>query len=197
MIRRLIAAAALFAVTLTAFAADAHAGCQSRGHGFGYGYGGHRVNYVRPVTVVNHVPHVQHVQHIVRPQIQIAPAVIDAQPEFPTVPAGSTLTLPANFLGPQPGSVFMVFDSIKLPVQISQWTENGVTITLPPMAIRDTVLIRLDIVLPHGQVGHTQKLYVTPPAPVVLHPTAPQSPLPTNDALQAQSSPNFGGLSIE
>ncbi len=88
-------------------------------------------------------------------------------------------------------------NNIKLPVQVSNWTQTGVIITLPPMAIRDTVLIRLDIVLPHGQVGHTQKLYVTPPAPVVLHPTAPQSPLPTNAALQANAPQNLGGISIE
>ena len=86
-------------------------------------------------------------------------------------------------------SVFMVFNNIKLPVQINNWSMTGVTITLPPMAIKTMVVIRLDIVLPNGKLGHTQKLNVTPPAPVVLHPTAPTSPLPTNAALQAQTNP--------
>jgi hypothetical protein len=55
------------------------------------------------------------------------------------------------------------------------------------MAIKEAVLIRLDIILPHGQLGNTQKILVTAPAPVILHPTAPTSPLPTNAALQVQA----------
>ncbi|MCA9200614.1 MAG: hypothetical protein KDA87_23905, partial [Planctomycetales bacterium] len=90
-----------------------------------------------------------------------------------------------NFLGPAPGSVFMVFKDIKLPVQIVNWSNESITVTLPPMAIRHDVRIRLDVILPHGQVGLQKLLVVTPPADVVLHPTAPQSPLPTNAALQA------------
>ena len=123
------------------------------------------------------------VVHTAAPVVVAAPKV---RPNYPTVPAGSTITLPGNFLGQQPGSVLMVFNNIKLPVQVDKWSQTGVTITLPPMAIKDAVVIRLDILLPHGQLGHTQKLLVTAPAPVVLHPTAPTSPLPTNPALQAQ-----------
>jgi len=88
----------------------------------------------------------------------------------------------------------MVFNDIKLPVQVNSWNESGVTISLPPMAIRESVLVRLDIVLPDGRLGHTQKLYVTAPAPVVLHPVAPTSPLPTNAALQAQMPLPTSGL---
>jgi hypothetical protein len=117
--------------------------------------------------------------------VAVAPAPV---PQYPTVPSGSTLTIPANFLGNQPGSVFMVFNNIKLPVQINNWTMTGVTVTLPPMAIKDSVVIRLDVILPHGKLGHTQKIRVTAPAPVVLHPTAPTSPLPTNPALQVQNN---------
>ena len=126
---------------------------------------------------------------IVRPTVQVVqPPVVAPPPEvvLPSVPAGSTLTIPANFLGNEPGSVFMVFQDIKLPVQITAWNMTGVTITLPPMAIKEVVRIRLDVVLPDGRLGHSQKLNVTAPAPVVLHPVAPTSPLPTNAALSLQ-----------
>lgn len=176
MFRRLASLATLLTLTLAALVSDASAGCHS--HGYRGPSVSYRSSYVRPVTVVH--------ERVVRPQVQVAIAPVDAEPEFPVVPAGSTLTIPANFLGNEAGSVFMVFNNIKLPVQINGWSMTGVTITLPPMAIKETVLIRLDIVLPTGQLGHTQKLHVTPPAPVVLHPTAPQSPLPTNAALQSQ-----------
>ena len=99
------------------------------------------------------------------------------------MPAGSTITLPANFLGEQLGSVFMVFENIKLPVKIHDWKTTGVTITLPPMAIKDAVVIRLDIVLPNGNLAHKQMLRVTKPASVIIHPTAPTPQLPTQAAL--------------
>ena len=178
MTRRRILLAALVALFASSFAHMAVAGCG--GGGYRRVYRHH--HYVRPVTVV-HRPTIIKPVHVA-PPIQVAP-----RPSHRTVPAGSSLTLPANFLGEHPGSVFMVFNNIKLPVQINNWSMTGVTITLPPMAIKTVVVIRLDIVLPNGQLGHTQKLNVTPPAPVVLHPTAPTSPLPTNAALQAQTNP--------
>ena len=61
---------------------------------------------------------------------------------------------------------------------------DGVTIKLPPMAIKSAVEIRVDIVLPNGTLGVTRQLRVTKPASVVLHPTAPKSPLPTQNAIQ-------------
>ena len=180
MARHIVTLSAVFSLTLAAFVADASAGCG----------GGRRVyhRYSCPVTAVRPVVH-HH--HLARPQVAIAPPVLAApEPQFPAVPSGSTITIPANFLGGQPGSVLMVFNNIKLPVQINNWSMTGVTVTLPPMAIKESVLIRLDILLPHGKLGHTQRLRVTAPAPVVLHPTAPTSPLPTNPALQVQSNPS-------
>lgn len=173
---RLFCLAAIAITSLATLTSDATAGCSSRVR---HHYPRHHhtyVRHVRPVTVV-------------RPTVQVVqPAIATPPPEaaFPAVPAGSTLTIPANFLGNEPGSVFMVFQDIKLPVQISGWNMTGVTITLPPMAVKDAVLIRLDVVLPDGRLGHSQKLNVTAPAPVVLHPVAPTAPLPTNAALSMQ-----------
>ncbi len=138
------------------------------------------VRIVRPVTVV---------RPTVVAQSAVAPAYVAPPENLPTVPTGSQLTLPANFLGQQPGSVFMVFNNIKLPVQIDRWQNTGVTVTLPPMAIKDAVDIRVDIVLPTGKLGHTQKIRVTAPAPVVVHPVRPTSPLPTQAALSISSQP--------
>ena len=173
MTRQLLTLSALFVLTSSLLIADASAGC-----------GGGRRGYHHPArpVVVRHVRHVRHVSPVV-----VQPTIVAPRParQFPTVPAGSVLTLPANFLGHQPGSVLMVFNNVKLPVQIMKWTNNGVTVKLPPMAIRRPVVIRLDIVLPHGKLGLTQRVNVTPPAAIVLHPTAPMSPLPTSPAIQA------------
>ncbi|MDG2380462.1 MAG: hypothetical protein P8N76_02205 [Pirellulaceae bacterium] len=178
MARKIIALSTLFALTFAIFAADASAGCGGRRRSYH-----HHHNYVRPIRFVQPILH----HHVTPPQVAIAPPIVAPEPQFPVVPSGSTITIPANFLGNQPGSVLMVFNNIKLPVRINNWTMTGVTVTLPPMAIKEAVLIRLDVLLPQGQLGRTQKIRVTAPAPVVLHPTAPISPLPTNPALQAQN----------
>lgn len=198
MNRRNLLTAIVFSFTLAAAAANSWAGC----HGSSRSY--YRPSYSH-TNVVRHVNYVQRsvvaqpvvqqvVQQVVQPAIQVAAPV---QPQYPEVPAGSTMTLPGNFLGDQAGSVFMVFRDIKLPIQIQNWTMTGVTITLPPMAIKDAVLIRVDVVRPDGSLAHSQKLNVTAPAQVILHPTAPTSPLPTQAALQAQLPNNdTAGLSV-
>ncbi|MEZ6118867.1 MAG: hypothetical protein R3C28_20180, partial [Pirellulaceae bacterium] len=148
----------------------------------------HTTHVVRPVHVQQTLIRQPVVEKMVQPVVQIAAAPVE--PQYPEVPAGATLTLPANFLGEQAGSVFMAFQDIKLPVHIQNWTMTSVTITLPPMAIKDAVLIQVDVVRPDGSVAHSQKLRVTAPSPVILHPTAPTSPLPTNAALQSQTPVN-------
>ena len=122
---------------------------------------------------------------IARPYIHHNPVVFAHLPQerLASAPSGSTITLPANFLGDHPGSVFMVFNNIKLPIEIVKWCNTGVTIKLPPMAQRHSLRVRLDVVLPHGKLGLQQRLLITPPADVILHPVAPTSPLPTNAAL--------------
>ncbi|MFC1758546.1 hypothetical protein ACFL2H_07230 [Planctomycetota bacterium] len=184
--------ATLICVMLAGIASDANAGCGS-GRRFNFGSSFRptfRYSQSRVQTIV-HQPVVRRVVHkVVRP---VAPKVVvaprPAKPQLPTVPAGSTLTLPANFLGNQQGDVFMVFNKIKLPIKIQRWTPTGVTITLPPMAIKTAVEIRVDIVLPNGKLAVSRQLRVTKPASVVLHPVAPTSPLPTESAIQQQNGP--------
>ncbi len=191
MFRRITLFASLFCVSLAGFASDANAGCGSgRRYSIRSSYRPtvryvrpqvHNVVRAQPKTIVHNV--VQHAP----PKVVVAPSPV--KPQLPTVPAGSTLTLPANFLGSQPGDVFMVFNKIKLPITVQRWTPTGVTITLPPMAIKTAVEIRVDIVLPNGTLAVTRHLRVTKPASVVLHPTAPTSPLPTEAAIQQQNGP--------
>ncbi|MFV2068185.1 MAG: hypothetical protein ACC645_14530 [Pirellulales bacterium] len=115
----------------------------------------------------------------------VAPAA-----DLPSVPAGSTLSLPANFLGPIPGQVFLVLHDVKLPVRIDDWQDNGVTITLPPMAVKQPTPARIDVVMPHGSEGNKVKILLVPPARLVLHPTPPASPLPTGPSGPAPHGPH-------
>ena len=119
------------------------AGCGSgryRGH-----YGGHyrhNTSYRAPVyrapvvhRVVRPVVHVAPRFVAVAPPVApapplVAPRPVEVAPQLPSVPAGSTLSLPGNFLGPVAGHVFLVLNEVKLPTQIVSWNPNGVTVTL-------------------------------------------------------------------
>ena len=180
------AAVCSLAVAATLIAANSSlAGC-----GGGHYRGGYHNYYARyRAPVVRHV--VRPVVHVARPVIAVAPPIapigiaprpIGIVPQLPSVPAGSTLSLPGNFLGPVAGHVFLVLNEVKLAAQIVSWSPNGVTITLPPMAVKRPTPARLDVVLPHGQTISNVKILLTPPAPLVIHPTPPASPLPTGPA---------------
>ena len=167
---------AVAAVITSADSADA--GCRG-----GYGYG--RVCRY-PVRQV-YRPVIRH--RVVQPAVAAPLPAEPAGPQLTEVPVGSILTLPGNFFGTEPGHVFLVFKSAKLPCVIKDWKPNAVTLALPPMAIKHAQAARLDVVLPHGQLGHEVKILLTPPADIVLHPTAPQSPLPTGIATPGIAAP--------
>ena len=166
------------AVTLIISANSAQAG--------GCGYRHHYRPY-HPPTVIRQVVHRRPV--IVRPTAVAPVRPVAPVANLPSVPAGSTLSLPANFLGPIAGQVFLVLHDVKLPVRIDDWQENGVTITLPPMAVKEPTPARIDVVLPHGGEGNKVKILLVPPARVVLHPTPPASPLPTGPSGLAPNGP--------
>ena len=169
----------------------------------GCGGGRYRGHYRHYPTY--HAPVVHH--HVVRPVVYVAPPIVavappivaprpvKVAPQLPPVPAGSTLSLPGNFLGPVAGHVFLVLNDVKLPAQIVAWNPNGVTITLPPMAVKHPSPARIDVIMPQGQLVNKVKILLTPPAPLVIHQSAPASPLPTGPAaapVQA-AAPQVGG----
>lgn len=150
----------------------------------------------------HHAPRVVH--HVVTPPVAvhppIAPAPAKPAAQLPSVPAGATLTLPGSFLGAAPGHVFLVLNHVKLPAQVRQWNPNGVTITLPAMAVKQPTPARIDVVLPQGNLSNSVKILLTPPAPLVLHGTSPAPGLPTGPAagpaapamVQASGNPQIG-----
>jgi hypothetical protein len=87
-----------------------------------------------------------------------------------------------------------VLNDVKLPAQIVAWSPNGVTITLPPMAVKQPSPARIDVIMPQGQVINKVKILLTAPAPLVIHQSAPASPLPTGPAAAAvqASAPQVG-----
>ncbi len=171
------------AVAFAAFAInDAHA-CKRRYSGYTKNY------YYRPAVKKVAVVHTQKVQtqHVVVTE----PKVVE--PELPTIPAGSTITLPANFLGNEQGNVFLSFSNIKLPVKVLKWDNNSVMMTLPSMAIKQPLRLSLDVVKPNGDLAHTQQIRMTAPPALIVHPSSPSTPLPINEPTTLPVSAPFGG----
>jgi hypothetical protein len=100
--------------------------------------------------------------------------------------------LPGNFLGPAAGHVFLVLNEVKLPVKIEAWSPSGVTVTLPPMAVKQPTPARLDVIMPQGQLVNKVSILLTPPAPLVLHASAPASPLAAGPGPVQAAVPQIG-----
>ena len=167
-IKLIVVFVALVAVSLSANMA--FAGCNS-------GRGGHHVGFrfhhpqrlaVKPAVhhhrVVVRKPLVVH-----QPLVVHKPLIQPVAPPLPQVAAGSSLTIPANFLGPQPGHVFLSLGATKLPCQILSWKPESVTITLPPMGIAAPQKACLHILMPHGQVMKRVDFLLTAPPEIILH----------------------------
>ncbi len=186
---RTLAFASLGIAAVAMTSATVKAGCHS-----------HYRHYYHPPRVVHHV-----VNRPVAVYPPVAPAPIQPAAQLPLVPAGATLTLPGNFLGPAPGHVFLVLNDVKLPTQVRDWHPNGVTITLPAMAVKHPTRARIDVVLPHGNLSNSVKILLTPPAPLVLHGSSPTHALPTGPAAapaapamaQAAAAPQLGGPVVQ
>lgn len=157
----------LFAVatllTISTLANSADAGCGTRSYGY-RAVVHHRVRVVHNPVVVTRAPVIH------RPVLATT---------CPRVPAGSKLTLPANFLGAQPGHVFLAVQGTKLPANIIAWTNESVTFQLPPMALVAPLHASLDIILPHGRLAKRTRILLIAPPQVLIHESGPQAPLPT------------------
>ena len=165
----LLAVAVAATLIATAQTADA-GGC---GKHRGYYHPPVRV-YHRPVHVVR--PVVVAPAPIVTPAAVLAPAPAPAPgPRLTSVPVGSTITLPGNFLGDQPGQAFLVMGQgqVKLPLQIRNWTPGAVTLSLPPMGLVKETPAQIAILLPNGQIGNQVDVLLVAPANVIVHPNGP------------------------
>lgn len=162
-----IAVAFVAIVAVTVSANMAFAGCHGGGgYRGGYSFQRYHAPVVRHVArpVVHHHPLVVH-----KPLVVHRPLVAPVAPPLPQVAAGSSLTIPANFLGPHAGHVFLSIGATKLPCQILAWKPESVTITLPPMGIVAPQKACLHVLMPHGQVMKKVDFLLTAPPEVILH----------------------------
>lgn len=111
------------------------------------------------------------------------------------VPVGATITLPGN-RGTQAGKVNLLVSNVRLPLNVLEWNQNGVTVTLPDMQVNAATQAQIEIQVPGSNTAetvaiqlqprpavliHNAPVVVNPPAPEVdMAPQPPQSPLAGN-----------------
>ena len=160
---------ALIAVTVSANMV--FAGCHSKHTGFRF----HQPLRHDPRPGIVHKPRVVRKPIVVQKQIVVQEPVVVHKPlvqpvaPLPQVAAGSALTIPANFLGPQPGHVFLSIGATKLPCQVLSWKPEAVTITLPPMAIAAPQKACVHVLMPHGQIMKRVDFLMVAPPQLILH----------------------------
>jgi hypothetical protein len=101
--------------------------------------------------------------------IPVATTVVAAAPvagvveeKVMQVPAGATLTLQALDLGTTAGQVVLQFNQMAMPAMVSEWKNDAVTATLPPMGLASPVKGEITIVKADGKVASSIKVEVIP-----------------------------------
>ena len=94
------------------------------------------------------------------------PTVSAQAKRLATAAAGSSLKLSGDCFGSESGSAFLVFDKVTLPVPIDDWQETTVTVTLPPLFLRDASGVHIDVVTPQGNLAKRKSLLMTPPTEI-------------------------------
>lgn len=156
---KFFAIASLVASSMVAFQADNSEACDRCRRG---------VYYHHTDTVVVDRPVVTSTV-IVTPSAP-APAVNFYKPRAIKVPQGSVLRLKANFLGNEPGQVFLQVNSTVHPCEVVEWTPNFVIIHMPNFAAMSDTSGKIMIATNDGKLKRKIDVIVAPTEDVAVIP---------------------------
>jgi hypothetical protein len=91
-------------------------------------------------------------------RVSIAPPVR----HLPEVPQGSTMRIKVNFLGNEPGVVFMTAGKLTLQCRILEWAPTHVMFELPEIGVIEASEVTLDVAKANGTVARTVDVLLTP-----------------------------------
>jgi hypothetical protein len=87
--------------------------------------------------------------------------VSDESANLTVVPAGATIKVDAQNLGGQPGRVSIVVGNLAFPGVVSNWSDNAVNITLPPVEVTAPVRATIVVRRPDGSVANETPFQLT------------------------------------
>ena len=80
--------------------------------------------------------------------------VADDSANLTVVPAGATIKVDAQNLGPQPGRVSIVVGNLALPGVVTNWGDNAVNITIPLVEVTGAVRAKIVVRRADGSVAN-------------------------------------------
>ena len=95
---------------------------------------------------------------------EVVAKVVIAPPvrHLPEVPQGSTMRIKVNFLGNEPGVVFMTAGKLTLQCRILEWAPTHVMFQLPEIGVIEASEVTLDVAKADGNVARTFDVLLTP-----------------------------------
>jgi hypothetical protein len=114
----------------------------------------------------------------------------------PEVPSGSRITLFANFLGQQPGTVLLNLAGVSKECEVVQWKPESVTTELPRLGLAEPKNIEIMIILPDGRIAKKFRLLLVPQPDVVVHGETVPLPMPPSPGAESVglAVPSQGGV---
>jgi hypothetical protein len=87
--------------------------------------------------------------------------VSDESANLTVVPAGATIKLDAQNLGPQPGRVSVVVGNLAIPGVVANWSDKAVNITLPQVEVSGPVQAKIVVRRADGSVANETPFQLT------------------------------------
>jgi len=102
------------------------------------------------------------------PAASVTPAAnirtVKDEPTLPRVAIGTTLMLDGESLGDEKGSVRLQMGALALPVEVTEWTNSSVKISLPKMELGRPVKASLEVLRADGSLASKSEIELTPAA---------------------------------
>ena len=131
---------------------------------------------------------------VVQAEVTTKVTVTTTVPKLVSVPQGSSLRVKVNFLGTEPGFVFLTAGELVLKCEIEEWTATHVVFRLPELGILAPKAVRLDIARPDGRVARSANVLLVPTNDIEVIPPVAVEPRAPRKVSANQPIANPGGL---
>ena len=147
-----------------------------------------RVIYTQPIQPVT----------TVITKATVVTKVVTAKPvrQLLSVPQGSSMRIKVNFLGSEPGLVFMTSGTLTMECPIQEWSPTFVVFQLPEIGVIKASEVRLDVAKADGKVARTVDVRLTPTPDVEVIQSASVIPRAPRKVSGNRPTINTGGLSV-
>ena len=167
------------------FSDDASAGC-------------HKTRYVQyqPQVVHTQPAPPAPVTTVVTKTEVVAKVTVAPVRRLPEVPQGSTMRIKVNFLGNEPGVVFMTAGKLTLQCRILEWAPTHVMFELPQIGVIEASEVTLDVAKADGKVARSVDVLLTPTPDIEIIENVDVIPRAPRKVSASRPTVNTGGIPV-